>query len=166
MLKQDSLPEQEKAVPSLEDYSPEHISQQVISCPELGEFLRRHPWGKIRNIDLDELEKALGNLLIRDEIINFGSLPIVQERPNFGPKQIREPKQLRPGMVLWACHIDGTKESVAITSFPYEDKGQPLVKCTGRVNGQLREELRLDSYSVVANNQGGWNGWNYLMSLP
>lgn len=78
--------------------------------------------------------------------------PLVSERPNFGPRQVRDVVQLTPGLSV----ADNRGNNYTVV----EVKGVWITVLN--VHGR-QENISLADKSIVPYDNGHWNGINYLV---
>lgn len=114
-------------------------------------------------VNLWDLEDAQEDSLIGDLVKNYG-YPTSRLRPDFGANQVRDMGEIRKGKRFGAYNlVKGTSEEIVITSDPYKEDGEWMVRVEGSIGGRPRAEVYLSGQSIVPNRNGLWNCWNCLL---
>lgn len=99
-----------------------------------------------------------GKIMTGPEIID-GAL-----RQDFGPKQVRERKDLKKGSKYVAVYsVAGAKEEFEIAEGPYKVNGKWSVRVKINVGEAIFYKIfYLHQFNVVPDENGGWNQCNYI----
>lgn len=100
-------------------------------------------------------------------------------KPDFGPDQIRDLKQLKKGKRIWVCHrnieagiiTDITKQEAVILKEPYSEKTQDNQKIEVQILDRKRwmkkkTDLYLADNSLISYDDWSWNKVNWLEPFP